>query len=80
MRAGWGPRSIGDLELPLLKWASWRTAGGVDLSGVPKNEAHGAVYVSADGTRSVDPVEIMAEHGATLGRLRVWVDPVDGCT
>ena len=71
--------SIDDLEL--LPGGVPRTVRGVDLSGVPKNEAHGAVYVSADGTRSVDPVEIMAEHGATLGRLRVWVDPVDGwCT
>lgn len=71
--------SIDDLEL--LPGGIPRTVRGVDLSGVPKNEAHGAVYFSADGTRSVDPVEIMAEHGATLGRLRVWVDPVDGwCT
>lgn len=58
-----------------------RTVRGVDLSGVPKNEEHGASYTSADGARMVDPVEIMAEHGATLGRLRVWVDPADGyCT
>lgn len=58
-----------------------RTVRGVDLSGIPKNEEHGATCSTADGSASVDPVEVLAEHGATLGRLRVWVDPADGyCT
>lgn len=58
-----------------------RDVRGADLSGIPKNEAHGAEYFSADGSVSVDPVEVFAEHGATMGRLRVWVDPADGfCT
>lgn len=68
-----------DLELELGTAA--RTVRGVDLSGIPKNEEHGAMYFTADGSASVDPVEVLAEHGATLGRLRVWVDPADGyCT
>lgn len=58
-----------------------RDVRGADLSGIPKNEAHGAEYFSADGSVSEDPVQVFAEHGATMGRLRVWVDPADGfCT
>lgn len=58
-----------------------RDVRGADLSGIPKNEAHGAEYFSADGSVGVDPVQVFAEHGATMGRLRVWVDPADGfCT
>jgi len=58
-----------------------RSVRGVDLSGVPKNEAHGAEYATADGSAAVDPVEVLGAHGANLGRLRVWVDPADGyCT
>ncbi len=54
-----------------------RTFRGADLSGVPKNEDHGAVYATADGTR-VDPVEAFADAGANLVRLKVWVNPADG--
>ena len=68
-----------DLELEI--GTVERSVRGVDLSGIPKNEEHGAEYFTADGSASVDPVEVFAEHGATLGRLRVWVDPADGyCT
>ena len=68
-------------DLELLPGSVPRSVRGVDLSGVPKNEEHGASYTSADGARTVDPVEHLAEHGATLGRLRVWFDPADGyCT
>lgn len=68
-------------ELSLEHAPTLREVRGVDLSGVPKNEECGAVYLTADGTTPVDPVQVFADHGATTGRLRVWVDPADGyCT
>lgn len=68
-------------ELRLEHDPTLREVRGVDLSGVPKNEECGAVYLTADGTAPVDPVQVFADHGATTGRLRVWVDPADGyCT
>lgn len=68
-------------DLELVPGSVTRAVRGVDLSAVPKNEEHGASYASADGSEAVDPVEVMAQHGANLGRLRVWVDPADGyCT
>jgi len=54
-----------------------RTVRGADLSGVAKNEIFGAEYRTADGTVG-DPVEIIADAGANLVRLKVWVDPADG--
>jgi len=54
-----------------------RDIRGADLSGVPRNEDHGATYFAADGT-SVDPVAAFADAGANLVRLKVWVDPADG--
>ncbi|ANS67182.1 arabinogalactan endo-1,4-beta-galactosidase [Streptomyces lincolnensis] len=50
---------------------------GVDISSLPKNEDHGAVYRTADGRR-VDPVRLLAGAGVTHARLKVWVNPVDG--
>ena len=50
---------------------------GVDLSGLAKNEDHGAVYADATGRRR-DPVALLAASGANVGRLKVWVDPADG--
>ena len=68
-------------ELRLTPDLASRTVRGADLSGIPKNEEHGAVYTAPGGAEPVDPVELMAHSGATLGRLRVWVDPADGyCT
>lgn len=68
-------------ELRLTPDLASRTVRGADLSGIPKNEEHGAVYTAPGGPEPVDPVELMARSGATLGRLRVWVDPADGyCT
>ncbi|MFI9826945.1 arabinogalactan endo-beta-1,4-galactanase [Streptomyces sp. NPDC051913] len=49
----------------------------VDLSSLPKNEDHGAVYRTADGHRE-DPVRLLARAGISHARLKVWVDPVDG--
>lgn len=54
-----------------------RAVRGVDLSGLAKNEDHGAVYRDAAGRRG-DAVRLLAASGANLGRLKVWVDPADG--
>lgn len=50
---------------------------GVDISSLPKNEDHGAVYRMADGRRE-DPIRILAASGVTHARLKVWVNPADG--
>lgn len=50
---------------------------GVDISSLPKNEDHGAVYRTADGRRA-DPVRLLAGAGVTHARLKVWVNPADG--
>ena len=50
---------------------------GVDISSLPKNEDHGAVYRTADGRRE-DPVRLLAQSGVTHARLKVWVNPADG--
>jgi arabinogalactan endo-1,4-beta-galactosidase len=50
---------------------------GADISGLIKNEDHGAIYRRADGTRG-DAIEILAEHGVNCIRAKVWVDPADG--
>lgn len=50
---------------------------GGDLSGLAKNEDFGATYAGPDGTAG-DAVEILADAGMNLGRLKVWVDPADG--
>ncbi|MCA5891848.1 arabinogalactan endo-1,4-beta-galactosidase [Isoptericola sp. NEAU-Y5] len=54
-----------------------RDVRGGDLSGLAKNEDHGATYADVDGSPG-DAVEILADHGMNLGRLKVWVDPADG--
>lgn len=54
-----------------------RDVRGGDLSGLAKNEAFGATYADATG-RPGDPVELLADAGMNLGRLKVWVDPADG--
>ncbi|WP_082474955.1 glycoside hydrolase family 53 protein [Frigoribacterium sp. Leaf263] len=54
-----------------------RDIRGADLSGLPRNEDRGAVYLDASG-RPTDAVEQIADAGANLARLKVWVDPTDG--
>ncbi|VXA97570.1 MULTISPECIES: glycosyl hydrolase 53 family protein [Frigoribacterium] len=54
-----------------------RDVRGADLSGLPRNEDRGAVYLDAAG-RPTDPVTQLADHGANMVRLKVWVDPTDG--
>lgn len=73
--AGGAWANVDDVEL-----APGRITRGVrggDLSGLAKNEAYGATYADADGTPG-DAVEILADAGMNLGRLKVWVDPADG--
>lgn len=54
-----------------------RPVRGMDLSSVPKNEAHGAVWRDAGGAAG-DPVTILRDAGVNYARLKVWVDPADG--
>lgn len=54
-----------------------RQIRGADLSGVTKNEDKGARYFGRNGA-AYDPVGILADEGANLGRVKVWVDPADG--
>ncbi|WP_208020621.1 glycoside hydrolase family 53 protein [Labedella phragmitis] len=56
---------------------SERVVRGADLSGVAKNEDLGGSYADAIGA-PVDPIDALAESGANVGRLKVWVDPADG--
>ena len=68
-------------------WASFDDVGitagrvtrdirGGDLSGLAKNEDFGATYAYSDGTPG-DAVQILADSGMNLGRLKVWVNPAD---
>src|SRR4051794_13103906 len=50
---------------------------GVDISSLPKNEDHGAVYRTAEARREA-PVRLLAQAGVTHARLKVWVNPADG--
>lgn len=54
-----------------------RDVRGADLSGLPRNEDRGAVYLDEQG-RPADAVEQLASYGANMARLKVWVDPTDG--
>jgi arabinogalactan endo-1,4-beta-galactosidase len=67
--------SVDDVELAPGRVT--RDVRGGDLSGLAKNEDHGATYAGVDGTPG-DPVELLADAGMNLGRLKVWVDPADG--
>lgn len=58
------------LLLPTAVYAEWR---GVDLSYVNELEDCGAVYRGGDGI--ADPYRILADAGANIVRLRLWVDP-----
>lgn len=67
--------SFDDVELS--RGRVTRDIRGGDLSGLTKNEDFGATYADAAGHPG-DAVEILADAGMNLGRLRVWVDPADG--
>jgi len=49
---------------------------GGDISFIPQIESEGVMYLS--DKRRIDPVTVFANHGWTIARLRVWVDPRDG--
>jgi arabinogalactan endo-1,4-beta-galactosidase len=61
--------------LACLALAPLQYTGG-DVSFLPQMEALGAKYF--DGTRQSDPLKIMAAHGLTTARLRIWVEPKEG--
>ncbi len=50
---------------------------GADVSQLPKNEDHGAVYRDANGRRG-DALRILADNDVNYARVKVWVDPADG--
>lgn len=54
-----------------------REIRGADASMTEELEALGAVFRHRDG-RADDLFRIMAAEGATLSRLRLWVDPYEG--
>ncbi|MCX7522641.1 glycosyl hydrolase 53 family protein [Microbacterium sp. STN6] len=64
-------------DVSLVPGQVTRQIRGADLSSVPKNEDHGAIYRDAAGHR-VDPVKAFAAAGANLVRLKAWVTPPDG--
>jgi arabinogalactan endo-1,4-beta-galactosidase len=49
---------------------------GADLSFLPQEESHGAVF--RDGAGFGDAIEILERHGLDYGRLRLWHSPADG--
>ena len=49
---------------------------GADLSFLPQEESHGAVF--RDGAGAGDAIEILGRHGLDYGRLRLWHSPADG--
>lgn len=53
-----------------------RLVRGVDLSTLRALEAAGKSFSDAEGTRPAE--QILADHGANLVRLRLWVDPESG--
>jgi hypothetical protein len=48
---------------------------GVDLSYCAQAEATGTRYYARVGDVASDPIRIVAENGANIARLRLWVDP-----
>jgi len=75
--AGPGGAWVNVDDVTLERGRVTRDVRGGDLSGLAKNEDHGATYADARGRRG-DAVEILADAGMNLGRLKVWVDPADG--
>lgn len=64
-------------DLSVVRGRVARHVRGGDLSGLAKNEDHGATYADRRGVPGY-AVEILADAGMNLGRLKVWVDPADG--
>jgi arabinogalactan endo-1,4-beta-galactosidase len=51
---------------------------GADVSSLPSSLAAGAKYFDGHGSPA-DPLELLASHGVNYIRLRVWVNPPNGC-
>ena len=49
---------------------------GADLSFLPQEEAHGAVFRDSAGV--ADAIQILERHGLDYARLRLWHSPSDG--
>ncbi|MCF4123477.1 arabinogalactan endo-1,4-beta-galactosidase [Antribacter sp. KLBMP9083] len=64
-------------DVTLVPGRVTREMRGGDLSGLAKNEDFGATYAASNGTPG-DAVELLADAGMNVGRLKVWVDPADG--
>ncbi|MEV6104502.1 glycosyl hydrolase 53 family protein [Streptomyces sp. NPDC051940] len=64
-------------DVTLTPGSTGLTVRGVDVSSLPKNEDHGALYRRADGSPG-DALDILRGAGADYARLKVWMDPADG--
>ncbi|MFI6950474.1 arabinogalactan endo-beta-1,4-galactanase [Streptomyces sp. NPDC050422] len=64
-------------DIAFTPGATGLTVKGGDLSTLPKNEAHGAVYRSASGATG-DAMGLLKSAGMNYVRLKVWVNPADG--
>lgn len=64
-------------DIELVPGAAFIEVLGADVSSLKKSEDLGGVYRDEHG-RPGDALKILAEHGASHVRLRVWVDPADG--
>ena len=51
---------------------------GADLSSLPRSEELGAKYYDDNGVQG-DALQILQDHGVNAIRLRVWVNPANGC-
>ena len=69
--------NVDDLTFARASTGSTITIRGADISSLPKNEAHGAVYFDPAGAQR-SAVTMLANAGANYARLKVWVNPADG--
>ncbi|HVM72316.1 MAG TPA: glycosyl hydrolase 53 family protein, partial [Anaerolineales bacterium] len=51
---------------------------GADISSLQRAEELGAKYFDENG-RQGDALQILQDHGVNAIRLRVWVNPANGC-
>jgi arabinogalactan endo-1,4-beta-galactosidase len=64
---------VGEFRVYVSDPATNHLIRGVDLSTLRALEAAGRSFSDAQGTRPAE--QILADHGANLVRLRLWVDP-----
>ena len=53
-----------------------RLKNGIDISWLPEVEAAGGKFFTSTG-KVIDPIRLMKLSGISVGRIRVWVNPVD---